>query len=61
MDKKELKKIRSETGLSQEKMASFLNVSFSCYSKWEQGVNPISELVGLGIKAKLSHISEKNQ
>ena len=35
-----IKKLRKERKLSQEKLAEYLNVSFQAVSKWERGVSP---------------------
>ena len=35
-----IKKLRKESKLTQEKLAEYLSVSFQAVSKWERGVSP---------------------
>lgn len=35
----QLKNLRKERNISQEKLAQYLNVSFQAVSKWENGVS----------------------
>lgn len=53
MDGKELKKLREELEMTQEEIARYLQVSLSGYRNWETGRQPITHLIGEGIKSKL--------
>ncbi len=50
MDTKELKEFRLSLGLSQEKMARKVGVSFATWNRWETGKFLPSELVLARIK-----------
>ena len=49
-----IRKLRKEAGLTQEKLAGYLNISYQTVSKWETGVNT-PDLAYLVPLAKLLH------
>lgn len=49
----ELKTIRNKAGLTQDQLATKLNVATSTIKNWEQGRAKIHSLMAEGIKTKL--------
>lgn len=51
-----LKQLRLQKGLTQEKLAEFLNVSFQSVSKWERG-NVLPDITMIPVIASFFHVS----
>ncbi len=47
MKKRQFKKWRKDLGLTQPQLAQLLGYERSAIMKWEQGINPVPELVGV--------------
>ena len=50
MTPNELKRIRKDLGLTQKKMAEFIETPYRTYQDWELGTNKIPGVVAIALK-----------
>ncbi len=56
----EIKDIRVKLGVSQEKLAQLIGVSFGTINRWERGISKPSNLAMEKIKELTKHKEKKN-